>query len=577
MKWYPWLRPSFEQLVGSYQAGRGHHALLLQSLSGMGGEALIYALCRFLMCRQPEGHKSCGHCHSCQLMQAGTHPDYYPLSPEKGKSALGIDAVRDVNDKLYERARLGGAKVVWISDAALLTDAAANALLKTLEEPPKNTWFFLACEEPARLLTTLRSRCRLHHLSPPTESYALAWLEREVNLPQEALLTALRLCASAPAAALFSTVVMKVGLYGMLTVSLAGGVPPLWWGVMLLVLGMITAFIGGLYALMEHNIQRLLAYHTLENIGIILLGLGAFVTGVATRNSTLMVLGFIGGMYHLINHSLFKTTLFLGAGAVWFRTGHRDIEKLGGIGKKMPLISLAMLVGLMAMAALPPLNGFAGEWVIYQSFFKMSTSDLFIGRLLGPLLAVGLAITGALAVMCMAKVYGVTFLGAPRSKEAENATCAPWLMTLSVVMAAVFCLVGGIAAPWLLPLVSGAFPLQAQVSSVVSQPMIALLLIACPLLPFLLMIFFKGDRLAARSRGAAWVCGYDHEQSMVVTAHGFAMPVKEAFAPLLKLRHWLNPVRLVPGWRSASAPALLRGMALVELAVLVVIVISRGA
>lgn len=110
--------------------------------------------------------------------------------------------MRDVNDKLYERARLGGAKVVWISDAALLTDAAANALLKTLEEPPENTWFFLACEEPACLLTTLRSRCRLHHLSPPTESYALAWLEREVNLPQEALLTALRLCASAPAAAL---------------------------------------------------------------------------------------------------------------------------------------------------------------------------------------------------------------------------------------------------------------------------------------------------------------------------------------------------------------------------------------
>ena len=191
MKWYPWLRPSFEQLVGSYQAGRGHHALLLQSLNGMGGEALIYALCRFLMCRQPEGHKSCGHCHSCQLMQAGTHPDYYALSPEKGKSALGIDAVRDVNEKLYEHARLGGAKVVWISDAALLTDAAANALLKTLEEPPENTWFFLACEEPARLLTTLRSRCRLHHLAPPSEPYALAWLEREVSLPQESLLTAL--------------------------------------------------------------------------------------------------------------------------------------------------------------------------------------------------------------------------------------------------------------------------------------------------------------------------------------------------------------------------------------------------
>lgn len=202
MKWYPWLRPPFEQLVTSYQAGRGHHALLLQALPGMGGDALLYALCRYLMCRQPEGHKSCGHCHSCQLMQAGTHPDYYMLVPEKGKSALGIDAVREVNEKLYERSRLGGAKVVWISDAALLTDAAANALLKTLEEPPENTWFFLACQEPARLLATLRSRCRLYHLAPPAESYGLAWLEREVTLEQNALLAALRLSANAPAAAL---------------------------------------------------------------------------------------------------------------------------------------------------------------------------------------------------------------------------------------------------------------------------------------------------------------------------------------------------------------------------------------
>lgn len=202
MKWYPWLRPSFEQLVAGYQAGRGHHALLLQALPGMGGEALIYALCRYLMCRQPQGNKSCGQCHSCQLMQAGTHPDYYTLAPEKGKSALGIDAVRDVNEKLYERSRLGGAKVVWTGDAALLTDAAANALLKTLEEPPENTWFFLASQEPARLLATLRSRCRLHHLAPPSESYGLAWLEREVTMPQEALLSALRLSANAPAAAL---------------------------------------------------------------------------------------------------------------------------------------------------------------------------------------------------------------------------------------------------------------------------------------------------------------------------------------------------------------------------------------
>nr|WP_279116287.1 formate hydrogenlyase subunit 3 [Enterobacter soli] len=384
--------------------------------------------------------------------------------------------------------------------------------------------------------------------------------------------------ASAPAAALFSTVVMKVGLFGILTLSLAGGQPPLWWGVVLLLAGMVTAFVGGLYALMEHNIQRLLAYHTLENIGIILLGLGAGVTGLALNQPALIAAGFIGGLYHLVNHSLFKSTLFLGAGSVWFRTGHRDIEKLGGIGKKMPVISLAMLVGLMAMAALPPLNGFAGEWVIYQSFFALGQSDAFIARLLGPLLVVGLAITGALAVMCMAKVYGVTFLGAPRTKEAEQACCSPVLMAASVVALALCCVIGGIAAPWLLPLLGSAIPLPLTTAhTTVSQPMIALLLIAAPLLPFILMLFFKRDRLSSRSRGAAWACGYEHEQSMVITAHGFAMPVKENFAAVLKLRHWLNPVAWIPGWQSAAVPALFRRLAVIELAVLVVIVISRGA
>jgi len=384
--------------------------------------------------------------------------------------------------------------------------------------------------------------------------------------------------ASAPAATLFSTVVMKVGLFGMLTLTLVGGQPPLWWGVVLLLVGMLTAFVGGLYALMEHNIQRLLAYHTLENIGIILLGFGAGVTGLALNQPTLIAAGFIGGLYHLINHSLFKSTLFLGAGSVWFRTGHRDIEKLGGIGKKMPLISLAMLVGLMAMAALPPLNGFAGEWVIYQSFFALGQSDVFIARLLGPLLAVGLAITGALAVMCMAKVYGVTFLGAPRTREARQACSAPFLMTASVVLLAMCCIAGGVAAPWLLPLLGTAVPLPLTTAhTTVSQPMIALLLIAAPLLPFVLMLFFKRDRLPARSRGAAWACGYEHEESMVITAHSFAMPVKENFSAVLKLREKLNPVGWVPGWQSAAAPGLFRRLAVIELAVLVVIVISRGA
>ena len=160
MKWYPWLRPHFEQLIGSYQAGRGHHALLIQALPGMGDEALIYALTRFLMCQQPEGHKSCGKCRGCQLMQAGTHPDYYLAEPEKGKSTLGIDAIRDISEKLYDRARLGGAKVVWIKEAAQLTEAAANALLKTLEEPPAHVIFILATTEIQKVPATILSRCQ---------------------------------------------------------------------------------------------------------------------------------------------------------------------------------------------------------------------------------------------------------------------------------------------------------------------------------------------------------------------------------------------------------------------------------
>ncbi|WPU23095.1 formate hydrogenlyase subunit 3 [Cedecea neteri] len=381
--------------------------------------------------------------------------------------------------------------------------------------------------------------------------------------------------ASAPAAALFSAVVLKIGLYGIMCFSLLSNALPLWWGVLVVAAGMVTAFIGGLYALMEHNINRLLAYHTLENIGIILLGLGCGLIGIALHEPVLVALGMTGGLYHLFNHSLFKTTLFLGAGAVWFRTGHRDIEKLGGIGKRMPVISLAMLVGLMAMAALPPLNGFAGEWVIYQSFFRLGSLPLFVGRFIGPLLAVGLAITGALAVMCMAKVYGVTFLGAPRTQEAENATSAPWLMNLSVALLAACCVVAGVAAPWLLPLLQHAVPLPLQTAhTAVSQPMVTLLLLASPLLPFILMIVFRGDRLPNRSRGSAWVCGYDHEQAMVITATGFAQPVKAAFAPLLKLRHTLNPGKWVPGWQGECLSGTFRRLAMVELAVLLVAMVA---
>lgn len=202
MNWYPWLNHSYRQILSQHQAQRGHHALLIQALPGMGDDALIWGISRWLMCRRPDGLKSCGECHACQLMLAGTHPDWYRLEAEKGKSSLGIDAVRSVTEKLYHHAQQGGAKVVWLPDAGQLTEAAANALLKTLEEPPKNTWFLLSSREPSRLLPTLRSRCLLWHLAPPSEAQSLQWLQKQSAAGLSERTAALRLSAGAPAAAL---------------------------------------------------------------------------------------------------------------------------------------------------------------------------------------------------------------------------------------------------------------------------------------------------------------------------------------------------------------------------------------
>lgn len=202
MNWYPWLNQPYRQLIAQHQEGRGHHALLIQAMAGMGDEALVWGVSRWLMCQQPDGLKSCGQCHGCQLMQANTHPDWYRLEAEKGKNTLGIDAVRQVTEKMYHFGQQGGAKVVWLPDAAQLSEAAANALLKTLEEPPANSWFFLSSRDPSRLLATLRSRCMTLNLSPPDEGQSLHWLKKQSDQDEAMLVTALRLCAGAPEAAL---------------------------------------------------------------------------------------------------------------------------------------------------------------------------------------------------------------------------------------------------------------------------------------------------------------------------------------------------------------------------------------
>lgn len=201
MIWYPWLTPVYKQLVAQYTAERDHHALLVQSVPGCGDELLIQALGRWLMCQDRHGEKTCGVCHSCNLMKAGTHPDWLVIAPEKGKSSLGVDQIRQLTETLYSHSQQGGLKVAWIPQSELLSEAAANALLKTLEEPPKNTYFLLGCHDPSQLLATVRSRCFHWLLACPDEDFSVQWLERQNSGNPSSFRTALRLSNGAPVAA----------------------------------------------------------------------------------------------------------------------------------------------------------------------------------------------------------------------------------------------------------------------------------------------------------------------------------------------------------------------------------------
>ena len=353
--------------------------------------------------------------------------------------------------------------------------------------------------------------------------------------------------AAAPShiSALFSGVMIKTGIYGLLRVLLlVGGAPP-WWGWVVLGLGLVSAVLGVLWALTQHDLKRLLAYHSVENIGIILLGVGAGALGMTYHHPVVAVLGFAGAALHTLNHALFKSLLFLGAGAVVRATGTRDIERLGGLAKRMPLTWAAFLVGSVAIVGLPPLNGFVSEWVTYQAL-------LAGGMLEGPIrlqvLAVaGLALVGALALACFAKVCGIVFLGRPRMPEAWSAAEAERGMLVPMYLLVLACAVIGLA-----PAVAigasvrigaavagsggagiGAMPrhLVAAAETVGWASAGLLLLVA------LVGLARSRRRSRRRPRQPTWRCGYVHgEPRMQYTASSFAAPLIAAYQPVAGVR-----------------------------------------
>ena len=257
--------------------------------------------------------------------------------------------------------------------------------------------------------------------------------------------------------ALMSGVVIKTGIYGLFRVCAFGlGEPPLAWGVLVLVCGAVSAILGVLYALMQHDLKRLLAFHSIENVGIILLGLGAGMMALSAGRGELAAVGIAASLFHVLNHALFKGLLFLGAGGVVAAAGTRNIEEMGGLAKRMPWTALFFLVGAAAISGLPLLSGFVSEWLLFQALlFGFLLSAEALVRFLFPVAGALLALTSALAAACFVKAFGMTFLALPRGEGAEQAHESPGLMLVPQGFLAILCVVLGLCPGWVLEVLRG--------------------------------------------------------------------------------------------------------------------------
>jgi len=323
--------------------------------------------------------------------------------------------------------------------------------------------------------------------------------------------------ASAPShvSALMSGVLIKTGIYGLMrTVSLFPH-PPLWWGQVILVLGCVSGILGVAFAISQHDFKRLLAYHSVENIGIICMGLGVALIGRSLGNTTLVVLGLGGAVLHVWNHGMFKGLLFLSAGSVLHATHTRDIDALGGLAKRMPWTALGFLVGAVAICGLPPLNGFVSELLVYLGLFRSATLPEGTLWLTGALGAPALALIGALALACFVKAHGAMFLGEPRSEHTAHATESDRFMLVPMAVLAGICFGVGLL-PWLVaPILDRA--VLAWAPELSGQPLMALapltwvsMMGGLLLLALLLgaALFRRHLRTKPADTTGTWDCGY---------------------------------------------------------------------
>src|SRR5712671_806022 len=361
---------------------------------------------------------------------------------------------------------------------------------------------------------------------------------------------------------LLSGVVLKAGIYGMARIFLDGlGILPSWAGLLVLIVGVASAVLGVLYALMEHDLKRLLAYHSIENIGIILIGLGAALVFRVAGHPQLAGVALIAALFHTLNHAIFKCLLFLGAGSVLHSTGTRNMEELGGLIRPMPATAFCFLIGAIAISGLPPLNGFVSEWLTYQSLLAGFGATGGLTRLLFPLAGSMLALTGALAAACFVKAFAITFLALPRSAESRSAHEVPRSMLVGVGCLTVACLSLGLGATWFLRvfdalteqllgprvgtnlITAHGWVLSAGTphGGLVSTSVIAIALLFL-LIPAVLLVSIAGRRFARR-RGPAWDCGLPGlTEDNEYTATGFSKALRMIFSVLYQPRREIQAV-----------------------------------
>jgi hydrogenase-4 component B len=354
--------------------------------------------------------------------------------------------------------------------------------------------------------------------------------------------------AAAPShvSAFMSGVLIKMGIYGLVRVTSILGDPPLYWGAVLLGLGVVSGVLGVAFAIGQHDLKRLLAYHSIENIGIIVMGIGLAMIGRSLGRADWVILGMSGSLLHVWNHALFKALLFLSAGSVIHSAHTREIDHLGGLAKLMPWTSLCFLAGSVAICGLPPLNGFVSEFMIYLGLFATLVPAGGPSYAAAAFAAPALALIGALAVACFVKVYGAVFLGSARSEHARHGHESPLSMLAPMVVLVALCFLIGLAplsvasvlrqgvSAWA-PAIDLSSPRLVELAPLGQITNMGLLLIAS--LASIAAVFWTRLRRTVVDADATWGCGYLAPSSaMQYTASSFAQMLVGLFGWVLRPR-----------------------------------------